>query len=141
MIRSSNIVSVEFLIDPLINQFQRHSLTFFEVFGTIGGIFEILNIITGLFTGFYAQYAFRNSILKSLKRLKSQSPILVKNSSNEAKERDRSQLYISDPSSPALEGEINPFLMKGEAKKRVIEEMEHNKRDLEEDSEEERKDF
>jgi len=100
---------IDFHLDPLINQFQRDSLTFFEAFGTIGGIFEILNIIIGLFTGFYAQYAFRHSLLKSLKRIKSQSPIIINDKSKEPKERDRSQLYIHNNSSSAKDWEeINP---------------------------------
>jgi len=137
------ILEFDFSMDPLINQFQRHSLTFFEAFGTIGGIFEILNIITGLFTGYYAQYAFRHSLLKSLKKLKSEAPILVGNSGNEAKQRDRSQLYVPDPSSSVREGdEINPFLMKEEAKKNLNEQEKQEKWDLEnEGGEEEKKDF
>jgi len=128
MVQDSLIFRIDFLMDPLINQFQRHSLTFFEAFGTIGGIFEILNIITGLFTGYYAQYAFRHSLLKSLKKLKSEAPILVGNSGNEAKQRDRSQLYLPDPSSSVREGdEINPFLRKEEEKQNVKEEQKQEK--------------
>jgi len=67
------LLGIDFFLEPLMNQFERRSLTLFEAFGTIGGIFEILRIITSLFTGFYAQYAFRRSLIKSIKKSKARS--------------------------------------------------------------------
>ena len=105
----------DFVLDPLINEYERKSLTLFEAFGTIGGIFEILNIIIAIFTGIYAQYSFRYSLLKSLKKLK-EEPLRSKESHEEQSiQRDRSQLYIPVPFNSSCNQSFNaenPFITK-----------------------------
>ena len=64
------MIQMDFLIDPQINQFIRKSTGLFEIFGTIGGIFEILQISVGIFISFYSRATFRQSILSALRKRK-----------------------------------------------------------------------
>ena len=106
----------DFILDPLMNEYERKSLTLFEAFGTMGGIFEILNIIIASFTGIYAQYAFRHSLLKSLKKLQNEKPPSSNQSWEEQSiQRDRSQLYIPVPFNSSFNQSFtaeNPFISK-----------------------------
>ena len=82
-------LKIRFALDPTVQIFNRESTTLFEVFGTIGGIFEIFNIISGMFVGVFAKYSFRKSILKSIRAFKD------KNSKNKKEENnnERPKLY------------------------------------------------
>lgn len=62
------LIQIDFIIDPKIDQYERSSLTFFEAFGTIGGVFEIIAILMGIFVGWFSKSAFRQSILNALKK-------------------------------------------------------------------------
>ena len=61
------LIRIDFLLDPQINQFVGESVSLFEAFGTIGGIFEIFHISIGIFVGIHSQATFRQSILYALK--------------------------------------------------------------------------
>ena len=123
-ILSGILISVDFLLDPLINQFERQSLTLFEAFGTIGGIFEIMRIITSFFTGFYAQYAFRRSLIKSLKRIKKEA-FTSSESGEESVKKDRSHLYVSEAYVSSLNkysNNVKPLLLQRQIERNQNEE-------------------
>ena len=113
LIPAYTIYWADFMLDPLMNEYERKSLTLFEAFGTIGGIFEILNIIIAFFTGIYAQHSFRHSLLKSLKKWQKE-PLLSKDKDEEESiQRDRSQLYIPVANNSLLNHSLtveNPFI-------------------------------
>ena len=131
------LLRIDFLLDPLITQFERQSLTLFEAFGTIGGIFEILRIITSLFTGFYAQYAFRRSLIKSLKRIK-QKPVSSNESGEESVKKDRSHLYVSEAYISPLNKystNVKPLLLQRQMERNQIEEDKSMNREINRDLE------
>jgi len=86
------LIHINFSIDTTVDAYQRESLTLFEAFGTLGGIFEIMHTCLGFVIGFYAQNSFKKSILKSIKSGK----IELRSLKNDESQRDRSQLYIPE---------------------------------------------
>ena len=61
------LAQVRFNIDHQIDQYERTVQTVFQVFGTIGGSYEILRIIFGLFVGMYTSSKFSSEIVKNYK--------------------------------------------------------------------------
>ena len=61
------LAQVSFLVDEQIDQYERTVQTVIEVIGTIGGNYEILRIIFGLFVGMYTSKMFNQTIANNYK--------------------------------------------------------------------------
>lgn len=62
----SLIVAMQFLKDPATNSYERKVFGFLEVTGSIGGLFEILEIGGGMIVGFFSGNIFLYSLLTKL---------------------------------------------------------------------------
>lgn len=66
MTRYNDIFDVVLLMDPETDTYERVVFSFFDFFGLIGGVFEILTIICGIIVGFVSKQTFFYSIFKRL---------------------------------------------------------------------------
>ena len=62
-----NLAQIRFHVDHQIDQYERTVQTVFEVIGTIGGNYEILRIIFGLFLGMYTGKMFNQNVVNNYK--------------------------------------------------------------------------
>ena len=60
------VVTVRFIQDPIIDQYERTVFTFLEMTGQLGGLYEVIMILTSFMISGVVQKFFTFSILKNL---------------------------------------------------------------------------
>ena len=61
------LAQINFVVDNQIDQYERTVQTVFEVIGIIGGNYEILRIIFGVFIGMYTSTIFNQTVVNNYK--------------------------------------------------------------------------
>mmetsp|Transcript_18122 Transcript_18122/g.16033 ORF Transcript_18122/g.16033 Transcript_18122/m.16033 type:complete len:252 (-) Transcript_18122:425-1180(-) len=106
-VTKDNVFGYELTLSDEIHQYRRQVLSFLEVTGIIGGIFELFEILFGFIVGIYSSQVFKNDISKkfnqtdkevyqlrkSLNRIKQRIKIEDENENEDVQEENKVQAY------------------------------------------------
>ena len=80
------LITIRFEKDYDFDSYERETFSILELFGTLGGLAEILTIVGGLFVGIFANRYFNYSIITSLYQIDPSSYTVIKKDSNRVNE-------------------------------------------------------
>ena len=66
------LLSFTFIQDPVVDEYERVVYSFFDMTGQIGGLYEVLSVVTGLFISSWVRMRFQNSIFSKLYSISTQ---------------------------------------------------------------------
>ena len=82
-------MNIYFTLDPQIDLYQRSVYSFLDLFGFIGGIFELLKLFGYLAVWFFIQHNYYSKILSSLYHVKNEQ----KNQLKEIEKKNEKTVY------------------------------------------------